>query len=194
MKKKSFQFYEGKKYGVILLLAIMGMTCITTCKKKSLTISCADFEGQPLGVKYTVSDVIYEPGVDIFVQPFQQWNGNWTNDGNVRINNNGASGGSGRDAWINNVNLCFDFYSSLQGLSLNFGDYGGNLNIEINGEFINTGFLYNLPANIGGVSITVSLKNNSTFNYHGTLTLFGRISSFTIDGQELFIDDVCPEF
>jgi hypothetical protein len=91
---------------------------------------------------------------------------------------------------VNNILLKFDFGGPVAGLALRFGEYGGNLNIDINGEFVNfENFADINGAVIGGVNVSVV---NGLGNDQGTLTLLGTIESFAIGGQELFIDDVCP--
>jgi hypothetical protein len=91
---------------------------------------------------------------------------------------------------VNNVNLRFDFGTSWPGLSLYFGEYGGNLNIEVNGDFRNfEDFIDIHGILVGGVPVIVI---GSAIAECGELFLAGEINSFAIGGQELFIDHVCP--
>jgi hypothetical protein len=90
---------------------------------------------------------------------------------------------------VNNVNLSFDFAVPLRELTMNFGEYGGNLNIQINGVFRNFSNMAELDGTtIGGVGISVV---NGMGNDAGLLELTGRTTDFAIGGQELWIDDVC---
>jgi hypothetical protein len=152
---------------------------------------CVAFEGLTLGDSYRVPDRFMDADVEITVRAFQWGNGEWTTDGYAQVDDQGLAGGSGQEMWINNVNLDFDFCCVLaKGLTLKFGEYGGNLNIEINGVFKNFANFADIDgANMGGVTATVT---DGLGNDTGTLTLKGEIWSFAIGGQELWIDDVCP--
>lgn len=76
----------------------------------------------------------------------------------------------------------------LNSLSLNFGEFGGNLNLNLNGEFRNFGNFSELNGQtIGGVAITVA---NGLGNDAGTLQLAGTIKSLAIGGQELWLDNI----
>ena len=103
----------------------------------------------------------------------------------------GLAGGTGQELAVNNVNLNFDFGRPVRSISLLFGEYGGNLNIEINGDFRNFDNFTDIDgAIIGGVQVSVI---NGFGNDAGRLELEGVISSFSVGGQELWIDEVCVE-
>ena len=152
---------------------------------------CIDFEDLTLGTQYHVGDTFIDSGVVIAVQKFQWGNLQWYDGGYTEVSDNssGCSGGSGQHMWVNNVNLNFTCASPWEGLSLLFGEYGGNLNIEINGDFRNFENFHDIDGDIiGGVDVSVV---NGFGNDRGSLTLSGTINSFAIGGQELCIDDVC---
>jgi hypothetical protein len=151
---------------------------------------CVDFEDLPLGTVYGVGDVFVTSGVQVAGSDFQWGSGDWTSDGFAEVGNAGDAGGSGQEMIVNNLLLKFDFGGPVAGLRLRFGEYGGNLNIDINGEFVNfENFADINGAVIDGVSVSVV---NGLGNDQGILTLVGTINSFAIGGQELVIDDVCP--
>jgi len=111
-----------------------------------------DFEDPPLGTQYKVPDTFTDSGVKISVGPFQWSNGQWTSNGYAQVEGAGLAGGAGQDIQVNNVNLSFDFYSPIESLSLRFGEYGGNLNININGTLVNFENFSGIDGqNIGGV-------------------------------------------
>ncbi len=150
---------------------------------------CVEFEDLTLGTQYHVGDIFVDSGVIIAVQKFQWSGGGWTSDGYAEVGDEGCAGGSGQEmGWINNVNLRFSYDGAWHSLSLLFGEYGGNINIEINGEFVNVEDFEDLPSPIGGVDVSVV---NGSDNEKGSLTLSGTINSFAIGGQELCIDHVC---
>lgn len=163
---------------------------------------CIDFEDPPLGKVYKVGDMFTDSGANIGVWPFQWGNSVWTVGGFAKVGNAGLAGGTGQEMEVNNVNLGFDFSGPITGLTLRFGEYGGNLNIGINGDFQNFQNFDDINgATIGGVSVSVM---NGLGNDKGILKLSGKISKskfkleekevsafIIIGGQELWIDDVC---
>jgi hypothetical protein len=165
------------------------LTC--PCRGNGGGSDCVGFEGLGLGKTYTVGDVFTDGGVTVAVEQFQWGNGTWTSDGFAEVQNGGMAGGSGNELAVNNVNLAFDFGGTVNDVSLAFGEYGGNLNIDVNGDFVN---FDNFPdidgATIGGVSVSVS-GSSTGGGQVGTLRLSGAVSSFKVGGQELWIDDLC---
>ncbi len=150
---------------------------------------CINFEEPPLGTTYLIGNSFTDSGASMTVDNFQWSNGTWTSGGYARISNAGDAGYVGQEVTINNVNLDFTFPTLPNAVSLNFGEYGGNLNIEINGDFRNFSDFADIHnAVIGGATVTVV---NGFGNDQGTLRLNGDIHSFAIGGQELVIDHVC---
>ena len=157
--------------------------------KKPGPPGCADFEDLPPGSKYEVGNTFQSSGVEISVERFQWSNGQWTDSGFAEIDDQGLAGGTGQDIHVNNVNLRFDFGVPCRGLSFLFGEYGGNLNIEINDDFRNFENLADIDgATIGGVEVSVA---GGFGNDKGIVELSGVITSFAVGGQELWIDHVC---
>ncbi len=153
-------------------------------------MACVDFEDTPLGVPYHVGDTFADSGANLIVQSFQLSDGTWTSAGFVGVGNAGLAGGWGKEMGINNVNLAFEFAGPCEGLSICFGEYGGNLNIRINGDFRNFENFVDINGFIIG-DVTVSVVNGFG-NDQGVINLSGVIHSFAIGGQELWIDNVCP--
>ena len=151
---------------------------------------CIDFEGPALDTVFHVGDTFPESGTPITLEQFQWSNSVWTPDGFAKIVNGGLAGGSGKEILVNNVNLRFAFDGPRPGLKIRFGEYGGNLNIDINGEFRNFENFADIDgATIGGVNVAVV---NGLGNDMGGIVLTGVINSFAIGGQELWLDDICP--
>jgi len=77
-------------------------------------------------------------------------------------------------------------------VAFDYGQFGGNLNIEVNGDRI-----YNISefdaappdgidgATIGGASVTVTSSGST-----GHVEITGEISSFSVGGQEMYLDNV----
>jgi hypothetical protein len=151
---------------------------------------CVDFEDLVLDTQYNVGDSFSDSGADITVEEFYFSDGTPTTTGFAEVGNAGQAGGSGLELQVNNVNLAFDFGQSLPGLSMDFGEFGGNLNLDVNGDFRNFDNFADLNGqSVGGVQVVVT---NGLGNDQGRLYLFGTVSSFTVGGQELWIDNLCP--
>ncbi|WP_461533880.1 hypothetical protein [Sinomicrobium sp.] len=146
------------------------------------------FEDQTLGEVLTYGDEITASGYTVNLQEFTFGDGDTTDEGEVYVSNNLMAGGSGLDIGFNNLNANFDFDTGISGLSMRYGAYGGNLNIEINGEFVNFEQFSEIDGTtIGGVELSLPVYGGD----RGILKLSGTISSLLIGGQELWIDDVC---
>ncbi len=188
----------------VLFLVIVGslalVTAVTLAAQSSPVVEseaavaspdCVDFESLPLSGEYVVGDVFVDSGVIMRALPFEWSNGTVYTGGIASIGNTGFAGGTGREIQLNNINLAFDFGQPLNGLSILFGEYGGNLNLMVNGVFTN--FLNFADLNgqvIGDVTFFVI---NGLGNDTGYLRMAGPIAEFSVGGQELWIDDACPE-
>ena len=153
-------------------------------------LNCVDFEDLTPGKTYTVGMMFIDSGVPVSVTEFVWSNGTVYTGGTAVVSNAGMAGGSGLEMNTNNVNLVFNFAYPLKGLSFDFGEYGGNVNLEVNGVFTNVEDFSDLHgANLGGVQVVVV----GTGNPLGRVYLFGPVFSFAVGGQELWLDNVCPE-
>jgi hypothetical protein len=164
---------------------------------------CVDFEDPGYGT-YPVFDALHDSGARIEVQPFQWSTGAWTYGGVLDIGAAGRAGGSGQEAGTNNVNLAVALPTGCEVMTLRFGEFGGNINVGINGDFRNVQNFADLHgAVIGGVPVTVV---NGYGDDQGTVRLEGAVwpstfwldgtpveASLIIGGQELWIDDICCE-
>ena len=154
---------------------------------------CVKFSNLTSGDTHSVGDTITTSQADIIVEQFQWSNGTWTTTGHAKVDDRNYGQGSGNDLNANNVNLNFQFDYPVDKITLKFGELGGNNNIRVNGGFQNVPNLVALNGNsINGVQITVN-ANQQGNNWYGTMELDGTINEFAIGGQELWLDDVCPE-
>jgi len=98
------------------------------------------------------------------------------------------AGGTGNEIWLNNINLDFDLsYAAIEGLSLQYGNSGGNVNLEINGMFHNANDFSALNGTMfGGVMVSIV----DGIDGKGAIFATGPIHTFSIGGQELAIDNV----
>jgi hypothetical protein len=99
------------------------------------------------------------------------------------------AGGAGKELDIDNINLSFNFGSALNGLTLQYGEYGGNINLEINGVLANVDNFFDVPAGLGGTSI-FTLDTGPHGNSKGVMVIIGTINTFKIGGQGLYLDNM----
>ena len=153
---------------------------------------CLKYSDLSPGTVYPVGSTFSTSSTSVKVEQFQWGNGTWTSTGFAKVDNRNRAAGSGNDVNTNNANLNFQFDYPLKKITLRFGEYGGNNNIKVNNDFRNVANLNSLGgATIGGVQVTVAATPLGG-NWLGDLTLEGTIHAFSIGGQELWVDDVCP--
>jgi hypothetical protein len=144
------------------------------------------FEDLTLNDTYNVGDAFTSGGVQITGQEFFWLPNGSTTDGFVEVQAGGNAGATGNELWLNNINLDFAFSVKPTGLSLQYGEYGGNVNFMINGDQkVISNFTELHGTMVGGVMVTV--VDTGTV---GAIFAMGPINSFSIGGQELAIDNV----
>ncbi|MBW2271069.1 MAG: PEP-CTERM sorting domain-containing protein [Deltaproteobacteria bacterium] len=146
-----------------------------------------DFEDLSVGDHFVFGDVFFTNSVMIDVEPFQWSNGNFGANFS-EVDDQLFSGGTGNDLEINNVNLDIEIPDGITSMSLLFGEYGGNLNVNVNGDFRNFDNFDDIDGlSIGGLAINVVALGDDT----GRLELSGgTINLFKIGGQELWVDNI----
>jgi hypothetical protein len=143
----------------------------------TLLPACTDLEDTEADVEYIEGDDFASGSIDFFVR-----------DGSTAIVDTEQAGGSGNEILILSGLLIFDFGTSPDGLTLRYGQ--GTFEtpyatLEINGKSWNGGLLDSASGiSLGGVKVTAG---------DGFLKLDGTINSFMIGGNDLAIDDICPE-
>jgi len=85
---------------------------------------------------------------------------------------------------------------TVERIAFDYGNFGGNLNIEVNGSRVfDIGSFAQSPPDgvdgdtIGGASVSVQ-TTSGTMGEVGHVEITGNISSFSVGGQELWIDNV----
>ena len=150
--------------------------------------SVITFENLTIDDEYYVGDTFVSGGVQITGEEFFWLPSGSTVDGFAIVQADGDAGGSGKELYLNNINLSFDFgFAPFEGVSLQYGDDGGNINLEINGvQHVENSFPSLDGMNIGGVIVTVVEDAGGK----GAIFATGPVNSFSIGGQELAIDNV----
>jgi len=141
-----------------------------------------DFEDLVLGTRYFDGETFVSAGVSMTLSALS---------GHIDVQDLGQAGGMGHEleffgGGVGGVSLALDFGIDVDGVSLLYGEYGGTLNLLINGDSVIVGSFADLPPTLGGVDITMT---GGQFGL-GTLSFDGVISSFAIGGQEFVLDNV----
>ena len=151
-------------------------------------ISCIDFEDQAVGGQFNVGDSFTASGVTIDVVAVGVHNNR------AEITDGQYTPASGNDLRPLNVGVAFNLPGTAYDLTLNFADLGGNSQLLINGDAVSDPLIRRVVdfdgQTIGGVLVGVTAAQQGN-NWFGNVALTGSISSLTIVGQELWIDDVC---
>lgn len=181
-----------KKYIKLFILVAVIAIALGGCVPPETKSECIEFEDLAVGTTYSVSDLFSTNGIKIEIWDFTWSNNIVTTSGHALVDNSGMAGGSGNEINANNVNLYFDFGGLLTDLTLLYGAHGGNLNMEVNGDFANINDFSSIVNPFGGVTVTATPIGTGGL---GTLKLSGgEIELFAIGGQELWVDHVCPTY
>jgi hypothetical protein len=164
----------------------------TACVAGSAWADAPRWDTVPLGTTYQCGDTVFPNAVLTKFYPIIDCNG-WSNCGSAQVVQGGAPCNIDQRLNLNNIAVGFDFAASSgpeNGLLLAFGQYGGFMNISINGSpricFTQMGQLDGQT--IGGVTLQVT---NGFGNGCGALALVGNVDEIVLAGQEFWIDGVC---
>jgi hypothetical protein len=158
----------------------------------SARAAVVNFEDLAPSTQYGAGATFTTGGADARILPFF-FSGGGTTTNFARVSTGGMAGGTGNELTVNNVNVGFDFNDVpfTNAIALQFGEYGGNVNLEINGDQRN---VLNFSAldgmTVGGATVeVVAGPPNAPL---GSLFILspGPINSFSIGGQELWIDNL----
>lgn len=156
------------------------------------------YEQFPLGGQYFVGANLTDGDIYSELTGFQWDNGIWTNGGIATVVNTNMARGSGQEVNLNNINQRFIFNGVHPNVAtFKYADWGGNVNLGINGVLRNVGDFSSLNGSIvAGVQIIVT-RTNVAGGHYGTVVLIGvtnDIDRFAFGGQEFWADDVCVQF
>jgi len=158
----------------------------------STALATPGYEDLPLGSLYLVSDATMSDGIQIEFGSFQWWSGTWTSAGEARVGNAGWACTPNQELGLNNITASLNYGASGHVphlVQFNFGEYGGNINVSINGDFRNVANFIDLNGmNIGGADFHVT--SGGLGNDCGTVEIHGPVQKLELGGQELWIDNL----
>lgn len=149
-----------------------------------------DYEALPLGAPFTLGNFCFEDGTKMTARQFKWLNGIDTFAGHYKADNNGMAGFAGQDLLINNARVNFDFPFVPEKVVIFYGEYGGNVNLKVNGVLRNVeDFIILDGTTVAGVDVYVT-ESAVPGGVQGIILLEGAINTLEIGGQEFFIDHV----
>src|SRR6056297_22845 len=149
-----------------------------------------DYEALPLGAPFTFGNFCFEDGTKMSATQFKWRNGIDTFAGHFKADNHGMAGFAGQDLLINNARVHFDFPITPDKVVIFYGEYGGNVNLMVNGVLRNVeDFLPLDGTTTAGVDIYVT-ETAVPGGVQGIIFLDGTINALEIGGQEFLIDHV----
>ena len=157
----------------------------------SFAMAAPTFEDKTLGNTYYCGDNDATNGVQFDFSDFEMTPGVFSNNGHAHVDNAGLACGTGQDLRLSNIYINFDLAGSVGAATdpvLNFGWYGGTMNLSINGDRHWAHNPGGFPATIGGCSVNITPLGSGC----GQLEISGTVNSIGIGGQELWID-VLPD-
>jgi hypothetical protein len=179
------------------------LACATVALAAStVSAQCVDFEVPPGGSPWPCCGTVFAyNGVGFRTEPFFWIGGGMTVAGFAEPSFNCPAGG-GLGLWTNNVNVDIritDFSpSGVRELTIKYADFGGNVNLQVNGSLENNNDFALIPNNRWhpwGVDYFESSVVAGGAQV-GTIVLRalpgGCINQVAIGGQELCIDEICP--
>lgn len=162
--------------------AVLAVASVVALPAQAIVL---DFSDRLVGDTFNVGGGFTTGGVDVTGSDFTFSGGTTTGAGFARVDGMGFAGGIVPDMEVNNILAVFDLspFGFVDQVSFLFGEFGGNINLAVNGALIQN--LNDFTAGLfGGVNVSVGA---------GVVTLSTPgvdITSVGIGGQELWIDDV----
>jgi len=166
-------------------LLLLALSALTT----QAGAVCLRMEAPPPGTTAGVGPLLALPEGNVSLRPFLHtfWDAGGTS---TIVVSNFAGGSPVQENNLNNITLVVVPTAGANVATFAYADFGGNVNLRVNGALANLPDLSAAPAVLGGVNVTVTRINLLGFHF-GTVTLNGNINMFGVGGQELFVDDVC---
>ena len=159
----------------------------------SLSAACLaafpSFDDLASGTTYNPGDTFMSDGIAVKIQDFQWADGTWTPNGHARVSTDLWAHGADNELNTNNSNAMYDFAGSIgtqTEVALLFGEYGGNINVAVNGDFANVANFADLPPALGGC--TINIVSGGLGNDAGEMVILGPVQNLLIGGQELAVD------
>lgn len=154
-------------------------------------VGVVPFDDLPDGTQFGVGGSAVSAGIQMRGAPFTLSNGDSFVGGFARVRPAGLSGGTGLELEVRDVLVRFDLPAAYTDVRLNYGEFGGNVNLRVNGVLRNVSDFHELSGQVvAGVRILVQPGPDQRRNRLVLTRETATIQDFAVGGQELFIDDV----
>jgi hypothetical protein len=149
------------------------------------------FDGLEAGSEFSTGERFTDPGtgVEATVEPFFVVESTPL-QGIARTTEELRAGGSGNEVELRSANLGFAFGEAFGRVRFRFANQGNRFNLRVNGELRLFNFFQELDGTqVGGADVSVSI-DPATNVVRGEVMLDGPVTSFSVGGSSLRIDDV----
>jgi len=179
-----------------LSLAVAGIVLLTAGSAVAASY-CYTFSGPAPGTSHTVGDTLTPTGSTVEFLQFQWSSGTWTPDGVATVVLSNNANGLANELNLNNINLRVIPDTPALTASFKYADFGGNVNLGVNGDLRNTNDMMDLDgAVVGGCDIEVT-ETVAVGHVFGEVDIICPdpvvIDRFGMGGQEFFVDGICFE-
>lgn len=153
-----------------------------------------DFSVPAPGTSYVFGDSLTPNGSTVEFKRFQWSSGVWTATGVATVFATDNAGGSANELNLNNINLRIIPDTPAVYATYKYADFGGNVNLGVNGDLRNTADLIDVDGDVvGGCDISVT-ETAIPGGVQGEVDIDCPdpvvIEKFGIGGQEFFIDEI----
>ena len=181
----------GEKGGMMKrkFLSLFVLVLAAIAAQNATAVIVMEFEDLPLNhIPIKVGDSFITSGIQVQVVPFKPVVGEEHNGVALVDDSRFSGGGLGQELMLDNANL--KFLLNINGcpacfVYLLFGRYGGDVNLGINDDIKRAPDFTNLQGTIGSAIVAVH-----GYPMGDIMAFGGNIQSFTIGGQDLFIDRI----
>jgi hypothetical protein len=154
---------------------------------------CFSAESVPDGMSYHVRNGIAAPNHSLKFVSFTSPDGPST-EGTAKVTSRNVNGTSVKGVELTKIAVRHDSTSAPSTVTIRYADFGGGVNLRINGfSLVATHFGQLHGRQIGGASITVQQTQPGPARV-GTLRLTGQLASFTVGGQSLLLEQACGTY
>lgn len=158
--------------------------------------TCYNFSSMSVGSSWSVGDSLSLATATVNFKQFRLGDGSWTSTGFAEIDaSTNANGSPTKELELNNIMVQVVPDSDAYSATFLYADFGGNVNLGVNGDHRNVANMIALDGTVvGGCDVTVT-QTISGSNRRGEVTIVPQegevIEKFGTGGQEFWIDDVC---
>lgn len=152
------------------------------------------FSNMSAGTSFSFGDSLTPAGSTVEFKKFQWWNGTWFAGGGATVVFSNNAGGLANELNLDNINMRVIPDTPAISAGYKYADFGGNVNLGVNGDLRNVAQLIVLDGDVvGGCDVSVT-ETPIVGGVRGTVDITcdapNEIDMFGVGGQEFFVDGV----